>query len=131
MKAILFVDDNRLLSQLSCEILDMEGYRAVPAYDAAEALKLLESEDFDILITDFRMEGMNGLELARAVHAKIPTIPIMIVTAYGPIEAGPEVNVCLDKEELFPRLLDKIRLLLGEPEPQADSSEMQEDVART
>ena len=61
MKAILFVDDHEVLARLSCEILEMNGYRAVSAYNAQEALKRFEQEDFDILVTDFRMDGMNGL----------------------------------------------------------------------
>lgn len=70
MKAILFVDDHEVLARLSCEILEMHGYRAVSAYSARDALQKFEQEDFDILVTDFRMEGMNGLELAREVHTR-------------------------------------------------------------
>ncbi len=114
MRAILFVDDHEVLARLSCEILQMHGYRAVSAYSAAEALKKFEQEDFDILVTDFRMEGMNGLELARAVHDRQPGVPVIIVTGYGPVDGGKDVAACLQKEELFPALLDKIKLFLGE-----------------
>ena len=114
MRAILFVDDHEVLARLSCEILQMHGYRAVSAYSAAEALKKFEQEDFDILVTDFRMEGMNGLELAKAVHDRQPNVPVIIVTGYGPVDGGKDVAACLQKEELFPALLDKIKLFLGE-----------------
>ncbi len=116
MKAILFVDDHEVLARLSCEILEMQGYRAVSAYNAAEALEKFDKERFDILVTDFRMEGMNGLELARLIHQKNPSVPVIIVTGYGPIDGGSEVNACLQKEELFPALLEKIKLYLGESE---------------
>jgi len=116
MKAILFVDDHEVLARLSCEILEMQGYRAVSAYNAEEALRKFEEEDFDILVTDFRMEGMNGVELARKVHERQPAIPVIIVTGYGPVDGGKEVAACLQKEDLFPALLDKIRLFLGENE---------------
>ena len=112
MKAILFVDDHEVLARLSCEILEMHGYRAVSAYNAQDALEKFQKEDFDILVTDFRMEGMNGLELARQVHQQNPQVPVIIVTGYGPIEGGKEVSACLDKEELFPALLDKIKFFL-------------------
>ena len=112
MKAILFVDDHEVLARLSCEILEMHGYRAVSAFNAKDALNKFEKEDFDILVTDFRMEGMNGLELAKHVHEKNPQVPIIIVTGYGPIDGGKEVSACLDKEELFPALLEKIKLFL-------------------
>jgi len=114
MKAILFVDDHEVLARLSCEILEMQGYRAVSAYNAQDALDKFQREKFDILVTDFRMEGMNGLELARKIHATEPNIPVIIVTGYGPVEGGKDVNACLQKEQMFPALLDKIRTYLGD-----------------
>ena len=117
MKAILFVDDHEVLARLSCEILEMQGYRAVSAYNAGEALDKFDNEKFDVLVTDFRMEGMNGLELARKVHDKDPSLPVIIVTGYGPLETGKEANACLGKEQLFPALLEKLRLILGDNRP--------------
>ena len=114
MKAILFVDDHEVLARLSCEILEMQGYRAVCAYNAADALEKFQKEKFDILVTDFRMEGMNGLELAKQIHQKDPSVPVIIVTGYGPIDGGKDVNACLQKEELFPALLEKIKQYQGE-----------------
>jgi len=114
MKAILFVDDHEVLARLSCEILEMQGYRAVCAYSANEALEKFEKEKFDILVTDFRMEGMNGLELARQIHQRDPQVPVIIVTGYGPVDGGSDVNACLQKEEMFPALLEKIKAYLGE-----------------
>ena len=112
MKAILFVDDHEVLARLSCEILEMQGYRAVSAYNGDDALKKFDKERFDLLVTDFRMDGMNGLELARKVHDKHPDVPVIIVTGYGPIDGGKEVSACLSKEDLFPGLLDQIKFYL-------------------
>ena len=117
MKAILFVDDHEVLARLSCEILEMQGYRAVSAYNAQEALEKFKRENFDMVVTDFRMEGMNGLELARQIHATDPGVPVIIVTGYGPIDGGKDVNACLQKEQMFPALLDQIKTYLGESEP--------------
>lgn len=114
MRAILFVDDHEVLARLSCEILEMHGYRAVSAFNAQEALDKFEQQDFDILVTDFRMDGMNGVELAKKIHEKSPQTPVIIVTGYGPVDGGKDVNACLQKEELFPALLEKIKLYLGE-----------------
>jgi CheY-like chemotaxis protein len=119
MKAILFVDDHEVLARLSCEILEMHGYRAVSAYSGPEALEKIRQQDFDILVTDMRMDGMNGLELAKQVHSENPQIPVIIVTGYGPVDGGNDVAACLQKEKLFPALLDKIKLFLGEKEPAA------------
>src|SRR3954464_798797 len=123
MRAILFVDDHEVLARLSCEILEMHGYRAVSAYNAQEALRKFEEEDFDILVTDFRMDGMNGVELAQKIHEKSPEIPVIIVTGYGPVDGGKDVNACLQKEDLFPALIDKIRFYLGEANGKAKTNE--------
>ena len=122
MKAILFVDDHEVLARLSCEILEMQGYRAVCAYNAQDALDKFNQEKFDILVTDFRMEGMNGLELARQIHQSDPQVPVIIVTGYGPVDGGNDVKACLQKEELFPELLNKIKLYLGESETRQEES---------
>jgi CheY-like chemotaxis protein len=114
MKAILFVDDHEVLARLSCEILEMQGYKAVSAYSAKEALEKFDQQDFDILVTDFKMEGMNGVELAHRVRQKSPSTPVIIVTGYGPVDGGKDVAACLQKEDLFPALLDKIKFFLGE-----------------
>jgi len=114
MKAILFVDDHEVLARLSCEILEMQGYKAVSAYSAKEALEKFDQQDFDILVTDFRMEGMNGVELAHKVRQKSPHTPVIIVTGYGPVDGGKDVNDCLQKEDLFPALIEKIKFYLGE-----------------
>lgn len=130
MRAILFVDDHEVLARLSCEILEMHGYRAVSAFNAQEALEKFEKDDFDILVTDFRMEGMNGLELAQRVHEKSPSTPVIIVTGYGPVDGGKDVAACLQKEELFPALLDKIRMFLGEKPGAATDAPVTKDQAR-
>jgi CheY-like chemotaxis protein len=120
MKAILFVDDHQVLANLSCEILKMQGYRAVSAYGGEDALRKFEQDQFDVLVTDYRMEGMNGVELARKVHQKNPDIPVIVVTGYGPVEKDKDVATCLQKENLFPALLDQIKMFLGESVEEPD-----------
>ena len=122
MKAILFVDDHEVLARLSCEILEMQGYRAVSAYNAADALEKFDHDEFDILVTDFRMEGMNGLELARKIREKSPETPVIIVTGYGPIDGNNDRLTVLQKDNLFPELLEKIKLYLGESGKQPNKS---------
>ena len=124
MRAVLFVDDHQALANLSCEILAMQGYRAVSAYSGEDALRKFEQDDFDILITDFRMDGMNGVELARKIHEKRPAVPVIVITGYEPIPEDKDVAACLQKESLSPELLEKIAMLLR-------GREETPDVART
>ena len=112
MKRILVVDDNELLCRLVCDILRTEGYHAVPATSAGQALDAFEREGFDLLVTDFRMPGMSGLELARAIRDRNPQFPIIVISVYEPVECE-HVTLWLSKEYLFPGLLDKISFCLS------------------
>ena len=112
MERILVVDDNEVLCRLVCDILRTEGYRAVPATSASQALEAFEREEFNLLVTDFRMPGMSGLELARAIRNRNPQFPIIVMSVYEPV-ASEHVTLWLPKEYLFPGLLDKIRFCLS------------------
>ncbi len=113
MKKILVVDDDEMLCRFACDILSMEGYRAVPAVSSAEALEAFEREEFDLLVTNSHMPGMTGVELAQAVRGKIPGFPVIVMTAYEPVECE-HVKLWLPKQYLFPSLLEKIHLCLSE-----------------
>jgi len=112
MKNILVVDNNEILCRLACDILRTEGYRAVPASNAAEALRAFEEQDFDLLVTAFQMPGMTGIDLARAVRSRNPDFPVIVMTAFEPIECE-HVTLWLPKEYLFPNLLEKIQYCLA------------------
>lgn len=120
MKTILLVDDQEVLAQLSCEFLQNNGYDAEFAFSGNEALLKFKQKKFDILVTDFRMENMNGLELARLVRLETPSLPVIIVSGYPPSEGSAEVNEWVQKEAgLFPTLLNAIKRYIGEPTMEA------------
>lgn len=123
MKKILVVDDNELLCRVARDILEMDGYRVVVACDPIRALEAFETESFDAVVTDLRMPGMSGLELARLIRAKSPGFPVIMMTAYGQVQAD-EITTCLAKDNLFPELLEAIRLCVSEM--QADARDPQE-----
>src|SRR2546430_2343254 len=56
------------------------------------------------------------VQLARKLHEKSPDVPVIIVTGYDPIDGGKDIVDCLQKEDLFPALLEKIKTLLHEEE---------------
>lgn len=117
MKTVLFVDDNILLGKISCEILNRHGYRAVLAHNGPEALRAFDQHSVDVVITDMCMDGMDGLQLARALHQKNPQVPVLMVTAYDPVSSS-EILKCLPKNSLFPELLKELREIVG-PVPTA------------
>ena len=92
---LLVVDDERNM-RLSLEaIMTEEGYEMRPAVSAEEALRMLEQEEFFMVITDARLTGMNGYDLLAKVKARWPDLPILMITAYatpklavGAIKAG-------------------------------------------
>ena len=112
MKAVLFVDDHKALARLSCEILQKQGYRTEYAFDAKEALAKFEQGAFDIVVSDYRMEGMSGVDLARRLRKLVPGLPIVIVTGCAEVEPCPEVNAWIGKQEMFPKLFETMRQLL-------------------
>jgi CheY-like chemotaxis protein len=118
MKAILFVDDNEMLARVSCEILQLHGYRAEWTVKVSDALTMFEREKFDMLVTDYSMDEMNGLELARLMRQKAPGLPVIIVSGYPPLEGSDEVDGWIEKQDMFPALLDKVKSFLGEGERQ-------------
>ena len=113
MKKILVVDEDEMLCRFACDILSVEGYRAVPALSTDEALEAFERESFDLVVTNSHMPGMSGVELARAVRGKIPGIPVIVMTAFEPSECE-HVKLWLPKKYLFPSLVEKIQMCLSE-----------------
>lgn len=113
MKSILFVDDHKPLAKLSCDILQMHGYRAECAYNPAEALAKFEQGSFDMVVSDYRMEEMNGVELAQRLRELDSHLPVVIVTGCVDVEPSTEVDAWVAKQEMFPKLLDTIDELLN------------------
>ena len=118
MKAVLFVDDHEVLARLSCEILESQGYRAVCAYNAHDALEKFQQEKFDIVVTDFKMDGMNGLELAQRVHATNPRSRHQYVIGYGKSirQRGQRRPA---KEAMFPACSKRSRAIWEKRDPPA------------
>ena len=85
---ILVVDDQVSFCNHIQAILEMEGYRAVVTHNAEQALGNLSSQPFDILLTDMKMPGMNGLELFKMARKIDSEISGIIMTAYGSISSA-------------------------------------------
>ncbi len=77
---ILVVDDDRYLLDLLIETLKTIGYDATGVTSAEEALQHLESASVQLVITDIRMPGMDGVEFARRVKSSRPELPVIFIT---------------------------------------------------
>jgi len=79
---VLVVDDNRLLAENLAEILTDEGCHVRTAFSAEEALGAPEDVCPDLVLTDIRMPGMNGVELIRRLVVRAPMATFLLMTAY-------------------------------------------------
>jgi len=77
---VLAADDDGVILHLITEVLGEAGCKVFSAADGAEALRLLQTEDVDLLLTDFRMPRMNGLELIRWSRANLPYVATVLMT---------------------------------------------------
>ncbi|MBN1960849.1 MAG: sigma-54-dependent Fis family transcriptional regulator [Deltaproteobacteria bacterium] len=88
--SILIVDDQKNMRTTTGLILRQAGYRVAEAEDGHVALSRLASETYDVLLTDLRMEGFDGLELLRSAIEMTPNTQVIVMTAYGTIESAVE-----------------------------------------
>lgn len=80
---ILVVDDEPLVSKSIQMLLQSDGHKVTTVSGGNEALTLLTSYQFDLVIMDFTMPGMNGDELAVAIKDRFPELPVVMTTAYA------------------------------------------------
>jgi len=80
---ILVVEDDGEMRSLLEDILAEEGYRATGAPDPLSALMILLGEGADLLVTDWKMPAMDGLDLVASVRRCLPGLPVVFVTAYA------------------------------------------------
>jgi len=81
-KKLLIVEDEKNLCLLYREELAKAGYKVTAVSDADTALEKIKKQTFDLIITDIRMPGKNGIELITQIMALRKDIPIIINTAY-------------------------------------------------
>ena len=82
---ILVVDDDPNILEVLCARLSAAGFTTIPANDGPSALKLLEEQDVDLMISDMKMPEMGGMELFTEVRKRKNFLPIIFLTAYGTI----------------------------------------------
>ena len=85
---ILVVDDEPVQREMIEGFLKKQGFEVSAADSAERALELFRQDAFDLVLTDQRMANMSGLELLQAVHAINPETPVILITAFGTIEAA-------------------------------------------
>jgi excisionase family DNA binding protein len=119
---VLVVDDEQPVRDLIAKTLTMADYEVDAAEDGPTAIERLKSKDYDLMITDLKMPGMDGLTVIRHARRMYPTLPVVIITGYSTEASAIEainLGVCgyLTKPFRLPRILSVAARAIGEPTP--------------
>jgi two-component system NtrC family response regulator len=90
MNTVLIVDDERNYLAVLEELLSEEGYQVITAEGARNGLECIEENDLDVVITDMKMPGMDGMEFMERLQLRQPDLPVIMMTAFGSVEKAVE-----------------------------------------
>lgn len=120
MAKILAVDDEVSVLQSIGILLMTEGHEVVTQKDSSIAVELLKSGQFDLLITDIRMPGVDGMQLLELANKQTPPIPSIVISAFGSekteqrsIDLG--CRAYIQKPFKIQAVLDAVRKVLSSP----------------
>lgn len=85
-RRILVVDDEESIRDLCARVLTRAGFEVVTASNGEDAMRNLDADLFDLIISDIRMPGMSGLEVLQAAKTSFPGIRVVLITGFGTAE---------------------------------------------
>jgi CheY-like chemotaxis protein len=88
--SILVIDDEASVRELVSDVLSLQGHTVSAAVDGADGVARFRSGQFDLVLTDLGMPGMNGWEVTRAIRLLSPTTPILLLTGWRDVVEPPE-----------------------------------------
>ena len=83
MSRILIVEDNETMREGMVLALNRNGHHVDSAASGNDGLELFREQPYDLVITDYRMDGMNGIELLKEIRELNEDIDVVVITAYG------------------------------------------------
>jgi DNA-binding NtrC family response regulator len=115
---ILVVDDEPAVCGAIKMMLEHDGHQVQTANNGREALSLLEEGRFDLVTTDFAMQGMKGDALAAAIKQRLPKQPVLMISANGAIAQSfgdplPGVDMVISKPFLMQDLFDAVAKVIS------------------
>lgn len=87
---LLIVDDDKAFRIATAALLQDAGYRVSAAPNGAEALRMIAERDYDLILSDLVMEGMNGIELLKQIRQKLPSACLIMITGFASIQTAVE-----------------------------------------
>ena len=113
-QTLLCIDDEPSIGALHKLIFELHGYRVLVANSGLEGLRLLEQEQVDLIVLDYRMPEMMGDEVAETVRTRYPKIPILMESAYTDLSESvlKHVDAYVVKGQSTEILVSKVKSLL-------------------
>lgn len=113
-KRVLIAEDEKAVRNVLAQALKTYDYEIDVAENGVEAINQIENRPYDLVITDYMMPKMDGLELTRRIKRRYPSTPILVVTAVGPthelLENG--AAACIMKPFNLLELLNTVKTIL-------------------
>jgi DNA-binding NtrC family response regulator len=88
MYHLLVVDDEEVIREGMRRILEAEGYRVTTSATGRTAIETIQERDFNVVITDLKMPGMDGIEVLKAIKILQPEVPVIIITGYASVDTA-------------------------------------------
>lgn len=85
---VLIIEDKGSMGSMLDQTITAEGYSTILTKDGTDGIRIINEEKVDLVITDLKLPGKDGLEVLRAVKEKNPLIPVILMTAFGSIETA-------------------------------------------
>lgn len=99
---IMVIDDEKIVGDMAKISLEQEGYEVEAFLNAAPALERLKEEKFDIVITDLKMKGIDGMEVLRTIKKQYPDTQVIMITAFANLDSAIEA-LREDVHDFFPK----------------------------
>jgi len=99
---IMVIDDEKIVGDMAKLSLEQEGYHVETFLNAEPALKRLQEEKFGVIVTDYKMKGIDGMEVLRTVKNLYPQTQVIMITAFANLDAAIEA-LRRDVHDFFPK----------------------------
>lgn len=99
---IMVIDDEKIVGDMAKLSLEQEGYIVETFLNAEPALKRLQDEKFDVVVTDYKMKGIDGMEVLKTVKNLYPATQVIMITAFANLDAAIEA-LRRDVHDFFPK----------------------------
>jgi DNA-binding NtrC family response regulator len=111
---VLVIDDDEVVGRSFDRVLSDKGYDVSTALSGEEALHTMDEEEFDVVFTDIKMPGIDGLEVTERIKARCPWTPVVVITGYGTDANEAKANVLgasgFVRKPLTPEIIESITL---------------------